>query len=127
MSGDAAPRIACTLTFLTPEEGGRSAPLRRLAGGTYRPHLLLDGVAEPGDRDYLGVAFISGPARLPILGESLDAEFVCLYHPQVDYSALKPGVTFRLVEGTRVVAQGFVRDTGLRPPTATFKTRRVSG
>jgi len=94
------PKISCTLRF-------EAAPKRSFVGGTYRPHVVLEDVAEPTDKDHLGVAFVAGP-KDAATGQEAHAEFVCLYHPKVDYSRLVSGARFRLVEGAQVVAEGVV-------------------
>lgn len=124
MPEDQLPRIPCSITFLPPEKGAKATPRRRLIGGTYRPHVVLADVLHPKDREHLAVAFVAGP-RTYHPGEAVLAEFVCLYHPKVDYSALKPRARFRLVEGTHVVAEGEVVESSSRPSLPSPVTRRI--
>lgn len=86
--------------------------------------MILESVVVPTDRDYLGVAFVAGP-RSADPGAALPAEFVCLYHPAVDYAALSTGARFRLVEGDRVIAEGEVVERPLSGPSDLGSTQRV--
>jgi len=65
------------------------------------PHAVVEGTTE-----YLGVCFLDGPRV--VAGEPGVFTLSLMYHPEVDYSALKPGVTFSVREGGKVVATGRV-------------------
>jgi hypothetical protein len=97
-------RIIAELTFLTPKDGGRSIPPPQPPWGAdgrwYRPHAVVEGQSE-----YLGVRFVGGPAVRP--GELGQFKLELMY-PEVDYSALQPGVAITIREGGRVVARGRV-------------------
>jgi len=108
------PRIRASVTFLTPERGGRSRPV--LDGPLYRPHFVVreagaDGPdvspSEKADNKYLGVQFTGdGRALQPGLEHHVQVDLI--YAPEVDYSALRPGVTFTIREGGSVVGFGRV-------------------
>lgn len=88
--------------FYPPERGGRNV-LPNLAIGTYRPHLVL---YTDHEAVYLGVQFVECADEL-----SFDIEVqavVRLPYRNVDYSGLKPGATFKIMEGVRSVGQGVV-------------------
>lgn len=88
--------------FYAPEQGGRSV-LPSLATGQYRPHLVLDTDREAV---FLGVQFMEGADDFTF---DVDARaIVRLPYENVDYSGLKPGVTFKIMEGTKRVGQGSV-------------------
>ena len=57
---------------------------------------------------YLGVAFVSGPAKTES-GESFPTELVLMYGPHPMYGSLVPGVTFTIREGARIVGYGKVK------------------
>jgi translation elongation factor EF-Tu-like GTPase len=65
------------------------------------PHAVVEGTTE-----YLGVRFLTGPEVAA--GEPGVFTLSLMYHPEVDYSALKPGVKFSIREGGKVVATGHV-------------------
>jgi hypothetical protein len=93
--------VSADITFLAPAEGGRTQ-LPDIFVGAYRPHLVV----EPGDGEYLGVQFISGPASYC---GGVPARFTLeLMYPQVDYSPLVAGAAFTVREGNKVVARGTV-------------------
>lgn len=111
------PLIECSVTFLTPEEGGRATPfpLGALSGNGYRPHLVVDeksSLNATGDgwdgEDYIGVAFNSGPEH-PLAGSAMTVRLTATYFPHSMYDALRPGVTFTVREGRQVVGFGSVR------------------
>jgi hypothetical protein len=109
------PRAECLITFIPESEGGRSFP-PRLCGDGYRPHIVI---GDPGQRDpvvadgnrlteeYLGVAFHQGPADASI-GSELKAILTLMYYPRLSYENLKPGVTFTIREGAKIVGFGSV-------------------
>jgi hypothetical protein len=112
------PRIECAVTFLTPEEGGRSKPLPSggLSGDRYRPHVVIGDptqrhaiiVEGKGVEEYIGVAFSVGP-EAPKAGIEMVVLLTAMYFPHPMYDKLKAGVTFTVREGARVVAFGNVR------------------
>lgn len=116
--GRGVPLVECSITFLTPDEGGRAAPLppEALSGDRYRPHIVVgpsdQRVAHVDDRgcgteEYIGVAFHSGPP-VPELGTEMKAVLSLMYFPHQMYDKLTPGVAFTLREGRKVVASGKV-------------------
>lgn len=109
------PRIECCLTFLATSEGGRSSPLPpgALSGNTYRPHLVVGdqtqrhAIEGDGNR-FIGIAFHDGPV-IPEVGTEMVVVLTLMYFPDPMYDQLKPGVTFTLREGARVLGYGAVR------------------
>jgi hypothetical protein len=110
------PRIQAEVTFLPESEGGRKEPPQLSSGGQYRPHLV---VGDPNQRQpvtigneiqeiYLGVAFVSGPAKVES-GKSYLTELALLYWPQPMYESLVPNATFTMREGARIIGYGRVR------------------
>ena len=118
---ESLPRVACELVF-EPADGERRAP-KDLVGGTYRPHIVLEHGAP---HEPLGVAFVNGP-RTYVSGQTLRADLVCVYHPRVDYAALKPGAAFRVVEGASAVARGRVLAGPLAEPVSARTGKIVVG
>jgi hypothetical protein len=98
------PRIECSITFLSPEEEGRSNPRQYLSGNQYRPHLVIPGSSE----EYSGVAFQEGPAR-PEAGKELCVVLTLMYFPNPMYGNLRPGTDFTVREGAKIVGYGTVR------------------
>lgn len=94
--------LGVIVRFYPPDRGGRSV-LPDLVTGKYRPHLVLDADHEAG---YLGVNFVACTDDLMF---DMDAQAVVrLPYENVDYSGLKPGAAFRIMEGARSVGQGVV-------------------
>ena len=90
------------LSFVAPEQGGRSTLPIDFATGQYRPHLIVAGTTE-----LLGVQFVAGPKNPT---HEVPAMFnVTALYEGVDYSRLVPGASFSVVEGPRVVAHGIVK------------------
>ena len=109
------PCIECGVTFIAANEGGRSSPLPpgALSGNTYRPHLVMGDptqrAAVEGDGNrFIGVAFHDGPA-IPEAGAEMMVVLTLMYFPHPMYEQLKPGVTFTVREGAKIVAYGTVR------------------
>ena len=109
------PRAECLITFIPESEGGRSFP-PHLSGDVYRPHLVIGdptqrhAVLAEGNRlteEYLGIAFHQGPANASI-GAEMKALLTLMYYPRLSYEELKPGITFTIREGPRIVAFGSV-------------------
>jgi hypothetical protein len=76
------------------------------------PHLvvMIDDRGEPGSDcacPYLGVRFVALPSA-PAAGEPGTYELELMYHPEVDYSALRAGTKFAVMEGPHVVGRGTV-------------------
>lgn len=108
-----SPTILVEVTFLLPEEGGRSRPPSLLSG--YGPHLVVQipdvrQAAVVGNvltEAYLGVYFMPQPGET-IAGQPLWCILALVYHPGVDYSTLQNGATFTIREGPHVVGFGTV-------------------
>jgi len=104
------PIVEAEITFRTPEEGGRSNPMDLSDPNVrYRPHLILNESTNPeylSNTERLGVEFPlqCGDFRpgVPVI-----LRFQPLYEG-IDYSGLKPGARFGLLEGPRLVAIGHV-------------------
>lgn len=79
-------------------EGGRHAPFTE----EYCPHLV---VANPGDWLAVRVVQCNAPVHP---GQEAIVTFSLMYYPGIDYSALIPGATFEVREGSRVVGTGKV-------------------
>jgi translation elongation factor EF-Tu-like GTPase len=94
------PRLEVEVVFIMAEVGGRSLAPQHLSSGRYRPHLRVAGVGE-----FLGVAFVDGPALVEA-GQQVRATVSLIYG--VDYSPLKAGTLFSVVEGPHFVAFGVV-------------------
>ena len=97
--------LEAEITFLAAEDGGRrSLPAPPWRPPSYMPHLTVR------DGEYLGVRFVAGPAPSP----GVPARFVLelMYHPQVCYEALRPGVVFAIREGGWIVGHGRVVSAG---------------
>ena len=92
-------RVDLVVTFLTPDQGGRTRPLE-ING--YRPHLRV-----PPDETMLGVEFF-GPEGIAPVGTPISASARIVYDSAVSYSALQPGAGIEILEGARIVARGRV-------------------
>jgi hypothetical protein len=110
------PRIECSITFLSPAEGGRTV-LPSLSGDEYRPHLVIGDPKQrkgktrsrdvPGE-EYIGVALHQGPMAREA-GKELPVVMKLIYFPNPMYGKLNPGVSFTVREGPRVIGYGAVR------------------
>lgn len=81
--------ISTWLTFLAPENGGRSIPLSgEASGGSYMPHIVIGdpdqrvAVSDPQNgrllEEYLGVVFVEGPdVDLYPVGEFWGFCYIC--------------------------------------------------
>ena len=58
--------------------------------------------------EYIGIAFHDGPP-IPEVGTEMIVELTLMYFPHPMYDQLKPGVTFTVREGPKIVAYGIVR------------------
>lgn len=94
--------LCLRLRFFTAEQGGR-AVLPNLAGGVYRPHLVIE---EDPEAQYLGIQVIFALEAIRF-GEEVEV-IACLPYPKVDYSGLIKGVMFKIMEGARCVGEGCV-------------------
>jgi hypothetical protein len=81
-------------------EGGRKRPVA-LGSGKYWPHLRV-----AGDGEYLGVKFVRGPEWVE-LGSSARAIVETIFEG-VDYTKMKSGIHFEILEGPRAVGRGTV-------------------
>jgi hypothetical protein len=112
MSAGPLPVIVAEITFLRPEEGGRSLPPGPSFPPSYRAHLVAEprvpGPSECGADDdlYLGVVFLRGPSRY-VAGRPGRFVLACVY-PEVSYDALQPGAAFAVREGPHTVGFGRV-------------------
>ena len=92
-------KVSCE--FLSPTEGGRQNGPPAL-GPQYRPHFR--------GAELLGIKFCESlPAPLP--GKTVVTSVECVY-PEVNYSELKPGRSFDIVEGNRKVGIATVIEQG---------------
>lgn len=93
--------VRVQITFRTHRDGGRATPAD-LRLGIYRPHFRV------GHGEYLGVAMFNCPLGVVVAGTPVHADAVLVYQPNVDYSALTPGVVFEVLEGAQIVGTGKV-------------------
>jgi hypothetical protein len=113
------PRIKCSVTFLSASEGGRSVllPPGALSGDGYRPHVVIGDplqrhAIKDGNRlieDYIGISFHEGPNDV-VVGVPLTVVLTLMFYPLPLYDQLKPGVTFTVREGAKIVAFGTVQE-----------------
>ena len=73
------------------------------SGSGYSPHLRV----RPGQM--LGVYFIGVPEDAEP-GQPFNLNLGLLYHPDVDYSDLKPSASFEVLEGAKVIGTGTVNE-----------------
>ena len=90
--------ICCTVTFFT--EKRRTPP--NLNNGKYYPHLVIKGSEQ-----LLGVNFIDGEDV--IFDKQIVANALPLYE-NVDYSDLRAGTEFFIMEGGNIVGEGIVKE-----------------
>ena len=90
--------ICCTVTFFSKKR--KTTP--NLNNGKYCPHLVIKGVEQ-----LLGVNFIDGEEI--IFDKEIGANALPLYET-VDYSALKAGTEFFIMEGGNIVGEGIVKE-----------------
>lgn len=98
--------VSLKVMFLPESDGGRRTPPRLLESKQYRPHLITKSLDDAKPEDYLGVCFISQESDL-MPGQECLAKVVLMYEG-VDYSSLKRGAFFNIVEGARLVGNGYV-------------------
>jgi hypothetical protein len=115
--------LEAEIIFHTAAEGGRQLlPRGVLNGRQYRPHIVLGDVGQRGlvDRglaaqeEYVGVAFVAGPDEVTA-GEPCTVRMTLVYWPNCEYSSVKPGATFTLREGARIVAHGQLKGRWTEP------------
>jgi hypothetical protein len=100
-------KLDVKVTFFKPEDGGRErTPERLLESKQYRPHLLVYATEKIRSKHHMGVCFISQQNDL-VAGFECEAKVVLMYDG-VDYSRLVQGANFTIVEGQRIVGNGFV-------------------
>ncbi len=92
--------IEAELRLQLPGEGGRQTSLAP-ESGLYWPHLRVGSEGE-----YLSVQLFQGPEKVRP-GDSARVRFRCVY-PGMDYSPLKLGARFEMMEGPNVVGVGSV-------------------
>lgn len=90
--------ICCTVTFFSKRR--RKPP--NLNNGKYCPRLVIKGSEQ-----LLGVNFIDGEDV--IFDKQIGANALPLYET-VDYSALKAGTEFLIMEGSNIVGEGIVKE-----------------
>lgn len=91
------------IRLYSPDENGRTI-LPNLTSGNYRPHLVIDDCPAG---DLFGVQFMGCD---DVVKFDTDMEIkVKLPYAKVDYSRLKPGVSFTIKEGRHSVGVGSVK------------------
>ena len=118
------PTIVVDVVMLSASEGGRNYPIQIETDTRYMPHLAID------DRDnriartdtngqsiehYMGVLFETALSATEPSTGSGRYPLRLMYHPNVDYATLKPGATFTVREGGRIVGHGVVVSSELAP------------
>jgi len=93
--------IQAEVVMLDESEGGRKPP--KLFNG-YRPHIVI----KPDE--LLGIIFKSVPEKV-LSNQAVKVLLAPAYIDTVDYSAIKPGAKFQIVEGKRVVGNGHIIST----------------
>ena len=84
------------VVFFPRNEGGRD----HMPTSDYRPHFST----KPGETLGVRITEISQSSKL---GEPIEVSFELIY-PNVDYSSLTRGSTFRIMEGSKIVGSGLV-------------------
>lgn len=90
--------ICCIVIFFSKK---RKTP-PNLNNGKYCPHLVING-----SNLLLGVNFIDGEDV--ILDKEIGTNALPLYET-IDYSALKAGTEFLIMEGSNIVGEGIVKE-----------------
>jgi hypothetical protein len=57
---------------------------------------------------YQGVGFVEGPAEFE-LGDTAEFRLLLMYYPKNPYTDVRPGATFTVREGAKIVAHGVVK------------------
>jgi len=88
-----------TVTYLTPEQGGRKTP----AHTGYRPHFQIEGydIITSAQQTFIGKDIV-----MP--GETVDAQVILLC-PKVFFKRLFVGQSCEFCEGARLVATGKIK------------------
>ena len=89
--------ICCIVTFFSKK---RTSP-PNLNYGMYYPHIVIKGTEE-----YLGINFIDGEDV--IFDKPIQANALPVYET-VDYSAIRAGTEFFIMEGGNIVGEGIVK------------------
>lgn len=98
LGGKDKPDFIATVTYLTPEQGGRKTP----ANSGYRPQFKISDIEmqTSGEQKFIGKDSV-----LP--GETIEAEITIL-SPQFFIQKLFVGKHFEFREGSRIVAKGII-------------------
>jgi translation elongation factor EF-Tu-like GTPase len=94
------PEIIVHLRMKEEADGGRHGPFT----DGYCPHVRV-----LGSELWLGVR-VSHVAAPVFPGQSATVRLELMYHPNPEYSLLRPGAHFHVLEGPRTVADGEVID-----------------
>lgn len=101
------------LRFLSPEEGGRQAPVQQGYRADFR---YLDDPARTAwmihPREFITEAGELLPADALVTGEVFARMYILMDHYRVTEhrSRIKVGLPFQVVEGSHVVAEGIVTE-----------------
>ena len=90
--------ISCTVTFFSKKM--TNPP--NLTNGKYSPHIVVKGTEE-----HIKINFIDGEDV--IFDKQIRANALPLYET-VDYTALKAGTEFLIMEGGNIVGEGIVKE-----------------
>lgn len=96
------PRVKLAVSLLPTARGGRSTSVC-LRAARWRPHLRVAASSE-----WLGVAFVAGPAELEPGSEGVAIAELVYTETGVDYGALQPGIVADILEGRTVVGSARV-------------------
>ena len=109
--------VEIEVTFIPSSEGGRAIWPAMFTGGGYRPHLVL---GDPNQRQaimegnyiletYLAIAFWQGPDRVEE-GVPFICDVVLMGYHHPCYDGVRPGATFTVREGAKIVGYGVVNE-----------------
>ena len=116
MSPSAPPIITAEVVFLRGDEGGRTRPPIFDRQHRYMPHVVVQSravrrsVTDPDGvnrEPYQGVAFLEGPPNY-VAGDAGQFVLELMYYPDVLYADVRPGTTFTVREGGKIVGHGVV-------------------
>jgi len=102
------PIVQCLVTFLSSDNGGRTAP-PLIDGCRYRPLLQLEDASKP---DLFGAIFVTVPSKIEF-GVEARVELFPVTWPNTAFDALQPGVLFLIREGEKIVGRGCVQGLGV--------------
>jgi len=88
--------IEASIYFLTPEEGGRTSPVR----SGYRPQFYYEGQDWDAIHDY--------PGHDEVKPGSTVITLLSFLTPEQHRDRVKPGLAFELREGAKVIGKGTV-------------------